>query len=563
MSPEFPAAAPSPHPLVRRLWTGNPFYVVSAGLFLLGLRLSFADPTRDEDNWAAMTCLAGYTLLLAGAALLLVRLADVWDDVRTVLLLVVLMFLATSVTFDELLVMDRARGIGFNLIGLGFAVAVTEALLAGMRLQLPALFRVPFHLTLALFFLYPVGLAHLDLDIHNEWVMWGIWGFSPAAGLVFLTLLPAVRRGPGYVAVNGSPWAWPFYPWSVFVFLAVAVAGRSFLLCRSFHLLGGLNTDVIFAPYFLAPFGLCLAVVLLELGLVAGSRATTSVALAVPALLAVTASVGIGDAPVTREFLGHFTERLGATPLFLALVAAAGFQLYAWVRGTAGAADALTGTLVVLAGVGPLSLTFAEPVAPQPAPLLGAAVVQLAVGLRGRSAGRFAAAGFALAVAAAAALPEETTLGARAAVAFHLVLLTLLGIGAACDGATGRVLRVVGSGVAAAAALAVVVARPPFPDGMASWAGAAYPLVVAAGLIVYGLFLREQVATAAGGVVGVVWVCVSGWGVYAALRARVPGLDFLVVGLALLPLAVLVSLGKSGVLRRWAVAWRGVTDVPR
>ena len=36
----------------------------------------------------------------------------VWNDVRTVLLLVVLMFLATSVTFDELLVMHPSAAGG-------------------------------------------------------------------------------------------------------------------------------------------------------------------------------------------------------------------------------------------------------------------------------------------------------------------------------------------------------------------------------------------------------------------------------------------------------------------
>ena len=70
------------------------------------------------DTWALMGGLAGYTLLLAAAALLLVRFAGVWDDVRTVLLLVVLMFLATSVTFDELLVLDPARGTLVNVGGL-------------------------------------------------------------------------------------------------------------------------------------------------------------------------------------------------------------------------------------------------------------------------------------------------------------------------------------------------------------------------------------------------------------------------------------------------------------
>ena len=48
-------------------------------------------------------------------ACLLVRFVGVWDDVRTVLLLVVLMFLATSVTFDEVLARSPARGVACYL----------------------------------------------------------------------------------------------------------------------------------------------------------------------------------------------------------------------------------------------------------------------------------------------------------------------------------------------------------------------------------------------------------------------------------------------------------------
>ena len=74
-----PAAA---HPLIRWVCTSNPFYVISAGLFLLGLRLSFGTQTRDIDTWALMIGLAGYTLLLAAAALLLVEWSGTAEEVR-------------------------------------------------------------------------------------------------------------------------------------------------------------------------------------------------------------------------------------------------------------------------------------------------------------------------------------------------------------------------------------------------------------------------------------------------------------------------------------------------
>ena len=122
---------------IRWICTNNPFYAISAGLFLVGLWISFPDPNQAEDTWALMSGLVGYTLLLAGTAFLLVRFAKVWDDARTVLLLVVLMFLATSVTFDQVLVLDvlratPARGIACFCIGLVFAVVVSEALLRGI-----------------------------------------------------------------------------------------------------------------------------------------------------------------------------------------------------------------------------------------------------------------------------------------------------------------------------------------------------------------------------------------------------------------------------------------------
>src|SRR5262249_14735447 len=88
------------------------------------------------------------------------------------------------------------------------------------------------------------------------------------------TLLPAVRRGGDYVRDNGSPWPWPLYPWALFGLLALAVPGRAFLLCWSFHLLDGTDRDAsIFGAYFLLPFGLALAVLLLEAVLSSGRRA--------------------------------------------------------------------------------------------------------------------------------------------------------------------------------------------------------------------------------------------------------------------------------------------------
>ena len=98
-----------------------------------------------------------------------------------------------------------------------------------------------------------------------------MFGFCTAAGGVFLALLPAIRRGAGYVSDNGSPWQWPWYPWTLFGVIGLAVCLRAYYLCVSFHAATGSQT--IFGFYFLVPFLWVVACLLLEIGIVrVGSR---------------------------------------------------------------------------------------------------------------------------------------------------------------------------------------------------------------------------------------------------------------------------------------------------
>jgi hypothetical protein len=553
--------------LLRRVCTNNPFYVLSAGLFLVGLWVSFGAQAGEVQTWALMSGLAGYTLLLAVTACLLVRFGNVWDDVRTVLLLVVLMFLATSVTFDEVLVFSPERGFACYLIGLLFAAAVSEGLLRGMRLLLPARFRAPYYLALALFFLYPLALRPLVAEPHSEELMWGLFGFSAAAGLVALTLLPAVRRGPEYVKDNGSPWRWPLYPWALFALLGAAVPARAFLLCWSMQLLN--RDELIFGPYFVVPFGLAVAVLLLEGGLEAArsrvgraGRGVLWAALAVPAGLAALALVGHRTDPIYQEFLGTFTARLGGGPPYLTLLAAAGFYAYAALRRVHLATEALTAALAALAVVGPGTLDLGQFRPPQPAPLLAIAALQLGLGLRRRAAWRclvgsasLVAAGVPL-LAAAGALPEALA-PLRGPIVFQLALAAVLIVGAAFDDTLGRVLRVVGAGMALLAGLAAVLGPLEPPAGPVAWAVWAYPPVLAIVLAVYGRRLRHVPSLVVAGLVGACWLASVGWWGYGSLRRLVTGLDHIALSLALFALAVLVSLGKSGVLSRWLAARRG------
>lgn len=534
--------------LVRWISTSNPFYVISAGLFLIGLRISFGPRVSEVDTWALMAGLAGYTLLLAVTAFLLVRYAQVWEDARTVLLLVVLMFLATSVTFDELLVLDPGQGIRLYLGGLLFAVAVSEGLLHGIRLRLPAGFRVPYYLLLALFFLYPVALSPWVDRPESEALLWGLLGFSSVAGLIFLTLLPALRRGPGYVRANGSPWPWPLYPWTLFGMLAAVVPARAFLLCWSMHLLGG--DQLIFGPYFLVPFGFALAVLLLEAGLVSRCRGLLHVALAVPAALVVLAMVGHRQETMYRLFLEAFAARLGGDPLFLTVVAAAAYYGYAALRGVPLATEALTAALAALSTVGPDALRMGLLAPPRPEPILAAAALQLGLSLRRDGSGHCLAGGILVALATLA-IPEGTALAPyRVPLAAHLVLVAVLGVGAAFDDALARWLRVLGVCLGLAGCVVTTLG----PAALPAPAAGTYLLGMATVLAGYALVLGHRLALASALVVLTVWLAAVCWQGYTTARQQVVGLDYLFLSLAVFAVAVLISLSKANLRTRWTMA---------
>lgn len=550
--------------LLRWICTSNPFYVLSAGLFLAGLWISFGAQSEEVQTWALMSGLGGYTLLLAVTACLLVRFGNVWDDVRTILLLVVLMFLATSVTFDEVLVFDPVRGIVCYLAGWLFAMGVSEGLMRGIRLQLPAGFRLPYHLILSLFFLYPLALRPFLADPNSEALVWGLFGFSTVAGLLFLTLLPAIRRGPSYVRDNGSPWRWPLYPWVLFGLFALAVPARAFLLCWSMQLLDMSDLQrVMFGPYFLAPFGLAVAVLLLEIGIVSKARTVQWTALALPILLLALIVLCHRDDPVYRRFLTVFAARVGE-PLSMFLVATVLYFAYAAARRVALSTEALTAALLLLAFVGPDTLDEREFTAAQTTPLLAAALLQLALGIDRRNSWRcLVGAGFL--IAAVPTLPDEVIVSYPvAAIAFHLAVFACLIIGAQFDDALARVLRLVASVLIVLASIWVLSGRVEVSANVPQIVLLVYPLLMTGVLAVYGYLFRLRIPVVGAVLILAGWLGMAGWRGHGWLRQRVPGLDHLLLSLALFAVAVLVSLVKAGVRFRWSAAlWRPSVNRPR
>ncbi|MDB5385901.1 MAG: hypothetical protein JWM11_1547, partial [Planctomycetaceae bacterium] len=116
--------------LVRFLYNHNPFYLISAACIVYTLKLAFRPgEVAYIDPWALMASIGGYTILMAVTGFLIVKLGHVWEDARSIFLVLLLLFLATSVTFDELFNLDPSTVKTLMALGFCLAVLVTEGLL--------------------------------------------------------------------------------------------------------------------------------------------------------------------------------------------------------------------------------------------------------------------------------------------------------------------------------------------------------------------------------------------------------------------------------------------------
>ncbi|HJT36447.1 MAG TPA: hypothetical protein VJ783_30775 [Pirellulales bacterium] len=542
-----------PGGLARRLYTNNPFYLISAWLVFSGLRISFDTGGEIFETWALIGGLAGYVVLAAVAACVLIRLGRVWEDVRTLVLLILLMFLAIAVSLDEALVKDVRRGSLFLAGGLVFAIVVSEGLVFGLRVRLPLLYRVPFHLLLALFFVYPMVLAPLVPEPTSIGLMWGLFGFSTVAAVIFLTLLPAIRRGADYLRGSGTPWSWPWYPLTLFFILAVAVALRAYYLCLSLHFVG--NAWTIFGGYFIVPLLIALNILWLEIGMVSGRKATVRWALAPPVAWVAVAQTAHQPDMVYAGFLKLFLGTFHASPLYLALLGAMAFYGVAALRRAPAAWAGWWLAIAALTAVGPDMLTLRGPyhLTAWPLALGGAVLAVLAV----RRRASLPAALSAVAGVAAASIDVHTS-----GVVLAYGELLPLELAAAALLMIGLVFRDEWVGLIRAAAAVLIVsagasaatgdfAWPIEPGWLATGLHALVWIIVA---VAYGWSLGLRYYYGVAAVVAAIWLSAALVQLYAWLRPFVAGLDRLVWGLAFFLAAVIVSVLKA---RKIGDGWLG------
>ncbi|TWU47139.1 hypothetical protein [Rubripirellula reticaptiva] len=331
----------------RFLYTQNPFYLISCFLILYGLQIA---AVAHSDLFSRSIMLSGgivaYTLLMAVTCVAVVRLCKVWDDARSIFLIVAISFVAFSIGLDELCVVHWNSAAVIMVAGAALTVVVTESLLRLCRLKFPSWFRLSFYLLLAVFFATPLVLGRAVAEGEAGLTNWGAMLFSIAIAAALLVLIPAVRRGAELVQDNGSPWSWPLYPISLFVIVVVLAAIRSHAIWMSFGFIGA---PVQFEPLLLLPIGFAILVLLLEVD--AHKKSPTCAELAMfsaPLMLLGSWSPGRTS---HLPFLSDLRDAFGSTGTFC-MVLVALFYGYACLRRVPLANRAAIAALMMISGFG-------------------------------------------------------------------------------------------------------------------------------------------------------------------------------------------------------------------
>ncbi len=470
----------SPRPLfVRLVYTHNPFYALSAVLMLYAVRASYGELHIGLINcWIMMGVLALYTLVLAGVGVCIVRLGRVWEDARSILLLLLLLFLAVSISADDLFVKASSpeQGTALLVCGFLFSATVSAGVVKGLRIRLGWEYAVPYFLFLALFFVTPWWCSPELHPRETRFLNWMVFLFPQVAAVLTLTLLPAVRRGVKSVANNGTPWPWPWFPWAAFGVIASAVVVRSFALAMTFSQTGdiwqdikgrsGILFDTIWGPYFLIPFGLSILLLLFEGAVSAGNlKAASKVLACAPGLLFL--AVPWNGGPAFHHFLiGRVTATIGS-PLWWTVCLLLLFFGWAALRKVAGASHGFVAMIALLSIVHADTIALRTLGTPLPGPLFVAGTLLAIVAARKQSsAGCFGAAAI-LTYALWLILPPMPDFEWRMTTCYHVMLACCVVFGLSFRDWFSKLFQFVGAAWLPLTSLLVMTGR--MADEMPSW----------------------------------------------------------------------------------------------
>ncbi|MDA8744246.1 hypothetical protein N9N28_06420 [Rubripirellula amarantea] len=266
VSPSKPRVDDSERPTLGRfLYTHNPFYLISCFLVIYGLQ---GWAVRGEDLWLKSASMAGglvaYTLLMMVTCIAVVRWGKVWEDARSIFLVVLIGVTALSISYDELCMFNPGLALAMAVACGLFSIMVCESVMRGCRLRLSRWYRTALYAMLAVFFISPVAFGAALHNRLDDYANSGAIVFSFAMGAAMLFLVPTVRKGQASAGINDAPWRWPWYPLSAFGLLVVLAGIRSHAIWMSFGFRG---SPVVFEPILLMPMMASCILLLAEAGL--------------------------------------------------------------------------------------------------------------------------------------------------------------------------------------------------------------------------------------------------------------------------------------------------------
>lgn len=547
---------PSEISVPRRTWrrflsNHNPLYLLSAWLVLHGLGTAFK--VEAGPRWVPLMTqlLCCYILALVFSGWLVIRIGKLWEDARMILLVVLLMFTALSTSYDDLCLKDPVAGAEHLAVGFLFCCGTTELVLRLLGIRLCARYRIPFYLQLAVLFAFPVWLGRFSILGNDPAMCLGVLAFPVAAGVALLTLLPAAMRSALQEGDNGTPWPWPYFPWSIFVFVAIAFVIRTWMLSLSFT--PAMGVQPAFLPYFVSPILLGMLILALEIGL--RRRSSLTQFLALLAMLAVVLMSFPGELPNLAQLrtLNLLEQSLAGPPLIVC-AAVAIVALVSMVRGAWGSEFVAVTSLTLLACLGPGVRSLPGAHAPNEVLMLAIVAWQLVRGVEKGSTVRMLYVGLALIFGARHNLRPDWMFAHHSFWTFQIVFGWCLLLPLYCRDGLARWTR------AAAPALFTAAAAWTACFGAGVWgftpnwlAAGSVTLLTAMSLLYWAVFRDRWLLAAtgwAGAVASALWLF-CGFEELTDVQLR-RGLAWYVLGCFTLFTGLAVSLVKAkGVARLW------------
>jgi hypothetical protein len=342
-----------PGGILKWLYDANPFYLISTCLILYAQTVIFNTGNIDLNTAIAVGIIAAYTLLLAGAALFIIRFGKVWNDLRSLMLIITVLIFFLSASLDRIVLDGLKTGLLWQGGGLLLSLGIAYALYRQLGIRLNRLLLIVPSVIMGLFFFYPSLPAFLVNNHVGNPVpaIRSILLFPVITGILFLFLIPAVRQGKAVVIKNPTPWTWPGCPWIVPGILWLCAAFRTYLLTISFY--GGkgvgpyVRLETGFSFYMLIPLVLAACVLFAEYGIANGRRWIQTAALAGPALFFLMAMPFVHAPRPYYLFLEAVLGKNGS-PFIYALSAAGIFYVYALLRRIRYAEISLAAVLILI-----------------------------------------------------------------------------------------------------------------------------------------------------------------------------------------------------------------------